>query len=402
VGLGATVPRPECGRERDGTDTLGQHVADGRVAERAIVTTTAPSTTTAPVRYGPIPSLDGLRAIAVLIVLVSHAGYGEVIPGGLGVTIFFFLSGYLITTLLLDERRGHGSVNVGHFYLRRAFRLLPPLVVTLVIAYTLVGVGALGGGTSWTGLASQLFYFANYFQIFGDAAGRIPDGTNILWSLAVEEHFYIVYPALMFVALKLMNARRVLIVSFAVLCVLVLAWRLWLVSRPDFTEMRTYYATDTRFDSILFGCLLALWRNPARLPAGSERTTMRPVDWTLLGGGLALLLSTLVYRQADFRETFRYSIQGIALMPIFYYAIRFPTVGPFRVLSLRWLARIGVLSYGIYLSHYIVLDLVSKNVDIDIPSPLRVVIALGVASAYAALLDRYLDPYFRRRRAALH
>jgi peptidoglycan/LPS O-acetylase OafA/YrhL len=377
-------------------------VGDGRGAEHATMTTTAPITTIAPVRYGPIASLDGLRAIAVLIVLVSHAGYGDVIPGGLGVTIFFFLSGYLITTLLLDERRGHGTVNVGHFYLRRAFRLLPPLVVTLAIAYALVGVGALGGGTSWTGLASQLFYFANYFQVFGDAAGRIPDGTNILWSLAVEEHFYIVYPALMFAVLKLLDARRVLIGAFAVLCVIVLVWRLWLVSRPGFTDMRTYYATDTRFDSILYGCLLALWRNPARLPADAERTRMRSVDWALVGGGLALLLSTLIYREADFRETFRYSMQGVALMPIFYYAIRFSTVGPFRLLNTRWLARIGVLSYGIYLSHYIVLDLVAKNVDVNIPAPVRIVIALAVSAAFATLLDRHVDPYFRRRRAALH
>src|SRR3977135_1168749 len=98
---------------------------------------------------GVIPSLDGLRAISIMIVLVSHAGYGGVVPGGLGVTIFFFLSGYLITTLLVDERERSGRIDIGKFYLRRVFRLFPPLLVTLVIAYFLVLLGLLDGGIAW-------------------------------------------------------------------------------------------------------------------------------------------------------------------------------------------------------------------------------------------------------------
>ena len=92
---------------------------------------------------GNIPSLDGLRAISILIVLVSHAGYGSVVPGGLGVTIFFFLSGYLITTLLMDERERLGRIHIGKFYLRRVLRLFPPLLVTLAVAYSLVWLGRL-------------------------------------------------------------------------------------------------------------------------------------------------------------------------------------------------------------------------------------------------------------------
>src|ERR1700686_3578696 len=90
-----------------------------------------------------IPSLDGLRAISISIVLVSHAGYENVVPGGLGVTVFFFLSGYLITTLLMEERERSDRIDIGKFYLRRAFRLFPSLLVTLVIAYSLVIAGLL-------------------------------------------------------------------------------------------------------------------------------------------------------------------------------------------------------------------------------------------------------------------
>ena len=353
-------------------------------------------------RPGPIPSLDGLRAVAVLVVVVSHSGFGDVIPGGLGVTIFFFLSGYLITTLLLDESNAVGQINVGHFYLRRAYRLLPPLFVTLLVAYSLVGLGMLGGGTSVGGLSSQVFYFANYYSIFLDPGDGIPAGTGILWSLAVEEHFYIVYPVVMVVALRFSRARRGLIAGFTALCVLALLWRIWLVTRSDFNQLRTYYATDTRFDSILFGCLLALCKNPARLTTNHNRTTMRPIDWAWLGGGVVLLLTTLVYRDPEFRETFRYSVQGLALMPVFYYAVRFPTTGPFRLLNMSWVARVGVLSYGIYLIHHVILFAVGETIDLTIPPVGRLAIALTGSLMFAGALDRWVDPYFRRRRAALH
>ena len=351
---------------------------------------------------GPIPSLDGLRALAVLIVVVSHAGYGETVPGGLGVTIFFFLSGYLITTLILDEQGRHGTINVPHFYLRRAFRLLPPLFVTLAIAYSLVAVGWLDGGFSWQGLGSQIFYFANYYTIFIDEGGTTPAGTGILWSLAVEEHFYIVFPVLMVIVMRFANARRLLIGLFVGLCIVALAWRVWLVSRPEFAEIRTYYSTDTRFDSILFGCLLALWRNPARLPVAATQQRMRGRDWLLFGAGVALLLSTILYRDPEFRESLRYTLQGLALMPLFYFAIRNPAEGPMRALNVRWLARIGVLSYGIYLIHQIVLLGLEENLDIDLPDPVRLGAAVLIAIGFASLLDRFVDPYFRRRRAALH
>src|SRR4029077_12459985 len=165
-----------------------------------------------PVENGAIPSLDGLRAISILIVLVSHAGYGTVVPGGLGVTIFFFLSGYLITTLLLDENKRSGRINIGKFYLRRVFRLFPPLLVTLVIAYSLVALGLLDGGISWAGVLAQLLYFANYYGLFFDPGNTTAAGTGILWSLAVEEHFYMVYPAVLVGLFALsLSGRRIVV-----------------------------------------------------------------------------------------------------------------------------------------------------------------------------------------------
>jgi peptidoglycan/LPS O-acetylase OafA/YrhL len=236
----------------------------------------------------------------------------------------------------------------------------------------------------------------------------VPNGTGILWSLAVEEHFYILFPLFMYGVFRFATsrpsigfakARRALIAVFAMLCALALVWRLWLVTRPGFVEIRTYYGSDTRFDSILFGVLLALCYNPARLPRPAERTMMRPRDWLLCGAGAALLLGTILYRQPEFRESLRYSLQGLALVPIFFYAVRYATAGPFKLLNTRLLARIGVLSYGIYLIHDVIISALPGNVQI--PNFLRLLLGLGLAAGFAALIDRYVDPYFRRKRAAL-
>src|SRR5712671_6796157 len=209
-----------------------------------------------------IPSLDGLRAISILIVVVSHAGYGSVVPGGLGVTIFFFLSGCLITTLLSDETERSGRINIGKFYLRRVFRLFPPLLITLVMAYSLVALGLLDGGISWTGILAQLLYFANYYGLFFDPGNTTAAGTGVLWSLAVEEHFYMIYPAVLAGLLALGLSRQRIVVVLAIACLAVLAWRIYLAGLPNFETERTYYSSDTRVDSIVFGCLLALAANP--------------------------------------------------------------------------------------------------------------------------------------------
>src|SRR5262249_8904492 len=113
-----------------------------------------------------IPSLDGIRAVSVLIVVLAHSGLETLVPGGLGVTIFFFLSGYLITTLMLTENERTGKINIPKFYARRMFRLMPSLLITLAIAYCLTYVGSLPGGITVAGLTAQLLYFANYYGLF--------------------------------------------------------------------------------------------------------------------------------------------------------------------------------------------------------------------------------------------
>jgi peptidoglycan/LPS O-acetylase OafA/YrhL len=340
-----------------------------------------------------------LRAISILIVLVSHAGYGSVVPGGLGVTIFFFLSGYLITTLLLEETKRSGRINIGKFYLRRAFRLFPPLLVTLIIAYSLVALGLLDGGISWAGILAQLLYFANYYSLFFDPGNTTAAGTGILWSLAVEEHFYLIYPAVLVGLSALFLSRRHIVVVLAIACLAVLAWRMHLAGLPNFQTERTYYSSDTRVDSIVFGCLLALAANPRSVKPGTSNPFLEPTSAMLLMTAAIVMAMTIVWRDAYFRETFRYSLQGLALMPVFYFAIKCAAYFPFTLLNHPWVAKIGVYSYAMYLIHYIVVNVIEKNAPwLATAKPLLVLVTFVIATLYAAILDIYVDSYFRRLR----
>jgi hypothetical protein len=121
-----------------------------------------------------IPSLDGIRAISVLIVVLAHSGLEALVPGGLGVTIFFFLSGFLITTLMLAENRRTGNINILKFYARRMFRLMPPLFISLAIAYCLTYVGLLSGGITIGGLVAQIYILQITMVCFSIQATRSP------------------------------------------------------------------------------------------------------------------------------------------------------------------------------------------------------------------------------------
>ena len=344
-----------------------------------------------------IPSLDGIRAIAVLLVVLGHSGLEGLVPGGLGVTIFFFLSGYLISTLMLAENERTGGINIPKFYARRMLRLMPPLFISLAVAYGLTYAGLLYGSITKAGLASQLLYFANYYGLFFDPGNTIPDGTGILWSLAVEEHFYIVYPLSMTLLLGASLRPRTIGTLLGIVCLVVLAWRIYLVHSPGFLPERTYYASDTRIDSIIYGCILAIVMNPVRQLHRSD--TMSLAQWAVLAAAVATLLLTLLYRDPAFRETFRYSIQGLALMPLFYFAVRFSDNQLFRNLNSPWATRLGIYSYSIYLIHHVVIRLLAKNASAIAAKPFIVFPAvLLISIAYAAVIDRFVDRYFRQLR----
>jgi peptidoglycan/LPS O-acetylase OafA/YrhL len=338
----------------------------------------------------------------VLLVVLAHSGFGTIIPGGLGVTIFFFLSGYLITTLMLAESECFGNISILSFYARRVFRLGPPLLITLAVAYGLNYAGLLPGQITFEGFAAQLLYFANYFSIFFDPGGdKVPAGTAILWSLAVEEHFYIFFPLIMSFFVRSVVQPRTIGIVFITACSVILMWRIHLVRAPEFFTDRTYLASDTRIDSIIYGCLMAVLINPLR--ASPRSKTMSSLQWTLFSIGIGLLLLCLIYRNPVFRETFRYSLQGIAFIPIFYFAILFHDNAIFRHLNSVLAIRLGTYSYVIYLSHQIILFAIHKNAPFLPDNPFVIFpIVLAISILYAAGIDYFVDSYFRQLRYKYH
>lgn len=306
-----------------------------------------------------IDSLDGIRALSFLIVFVSHAGLGHIVPGGLGVTVFFFLSGYLITTLLRQELEGGGRIDLKQFYLRRVLRIFPPFYVALLLATLLSAIGALPGGFTLPALASQLFYANNYYMVVNPTSANFPAGTGIYWSLAVEEHFYAVFPFALWLLWRNVPRASDRALWLAGACGLVLAWRCVLVLALFAPEVRTYVATDTRIDSILYGCILALWNNPALDPAPTHPQAARRAGALAALGGLGMLVS-LAVRSPEFRETARYSLQGLSLLPLFYAAVRYPQWPIFRLLNAKPVRFVGLLSYSLYLVHFIVLALLER------------------------------------------
>ena len=341
-----------------------------------------------------IPSLDGVRACAVMLVFVAHAGLKGLVPGEFGVTVFFFLSGYLITTLLRLEHEQSGAISFRAFYLRRVLRIFPPFYLALAVATALWLLGALHGPDfsreqGPLGLTFQALFLTNYWVVLhGWWTGHAP-GTWIFWSLAVEEHFYLAFPLVYLLLLRFVRGRGRQALILVGLCALVLAWRLALVFAFGAGKDRTYVATDTRIDSILFGCILGVFANPVL-----DRTRIEGGTWKFVLVPLALLglVASFVIRDPWFQESVAYTLQGICLFPLFIAVVRFPSWGPFDLLNVAPVKFIGVLSYSIYLVHPSVLFGINEWTNAFLPglvqSLLGLALTIGIAYGIYLVVER--------------
>src|SRR5215216_1043770 len=223
---------------------------------------------TAPTRLAYLPGLDGVRALAVIAVLLYHADLA-IYGGYLGVESFFVISGFLITALLLLDWHSHGRVRLKVFWARRARRLLPALFITLAGTLALTAIllpdelagltrdalAAIGYATNWYLVAGQRSYF--------DAALR-PSLLQHLWSLAIEEQFYVVWPLLFAAGMRFLRARGLL--ALTLLAAIASGALMAALYDPGADPSRIYYATDTRAAALLLGAALALVWAPGRTP----------------------------------------------------------------------------------------------------------------------------------------
>lgn len=297
-------------------------------------------------RRGYIPSLDGMRAVSILIVMGAHF-VTTLIPGGMGVYVFFVVSGFLISRLMFAEQQNHDRIDLRAFYVRRFLRLYPVIFVyTAVVIVTYLSVGL---EIDWRQPASAIFYFANYFYAIMERSNAdiIDMPFKIFWSLSIEEHFYLLFPAL-FLFLK-GNPRSILwACGWIILGTLALRVGSYLIDPEVISTRDMYFMSHFRFDSIAFGVAISAMLGMRR---GRVLVSRVASPWAL-AIGVSLLLASLVYRDPVFRETLRYSVIGMGIT-LCLISVLFSS-------SLHWLQvplnsgvanYIGRLSYSLYVWH---------------------------------------------------
>ena len=328
-----------------------------------------------------IPGLDGIRAIAFLLVFWAHGTPGPVsryIPATLGVTIFFFLSGFLITTLLRKEVARTGTISLRDFYIRRTIRILIPLYIVYAMAVPFAHYILHGFAGNLRGALSVMFYYYNY-SIFLNWNALPPMGLDVVWSLCVEEHFYILFPLVYLTMMRRRISAKRQTQFLLALCGLELVWRYVLLLVLHKNDMWTYAATDARFDSILWGCVLALRNNPVLgdrsiLPRGREKLAF--------AAAVVGMVCTLLPAGHLYRFTLRYTVQAMCLYTIFSFVI--PHIRHWSVSWLEWtpVRYIGWISYILYLSHKLFLEATEQWFPdrLWISAPLGLALAIGFAS----------------------
>jgi Predicted acyltransferases len=299
--------------------------------------------------------LDGLRGLAILLVLLGHFGLTKMYLAFFGVTVFFFVSGFLITKLLIYEFQKQGAIQLKEFYLRRIFRLYPALIFMLLSVLIILFIHRFQ--VLAPDIMAGLFYFTNYYLVYLRPE-HIPDNyllvSRILWSLSVEEHFYLVFPLLFAICFRLGGKK--FLTGIAIALLVFLAIRIFSVQglNPTRAMEVTYFPTHTRGDSILYGCLAALLIYSTKSSWYLRMLRSQVVFWV----AVALLGFSLVYRDAFFQNTLAYSLAGIGFffaIPSFSFANETGFVR--RLIDNKFTVYVGKLSYSLYLFHWIALKL---------------------------------------------
>jgi peptidoglycan/LPS O-acetylase OafA/YrhL len=360
-------------------------------------------------RFGHVAALDGIRGLAVAMVVVYHFAPGILPAGFIGVDVFFVLSGFLITSLALGEHRSTERVAVGAFYARRARRLLPAAVTTVVVTVAIAAVvqpESTRGATRGDGIAS-LLYGANWWSISQDDSYQAAFGTesplNHFWSLAVEEQFYLLFPLALVGIVVLVRrgggtTRRLALTILAIAAAGALASALLMAVLHDPTAdpSRVYFGTDTRIQAPLLGvagaCAWWLWSDRLRqLARPLAIVAVALVAW------LAVIAATTGFRDTWLYEFGFLAIAAAALLVVLAACSgRTPLT---RTFELRWLCGLGLVSYSVYLWHWPVRVFVSEDTT-AFSGPVLFGVRIALTALAAGISYVVIETPFRRSREA--
>ena len=349
-----------------------------------------------------VAGLDGVRAFAVAAVIAYHAGVTHVTGGFLGVDVFFCLSGFLITSLLLGEARHTGTIRLAQFWARRARRLLPALLMVLCFVGLLSWLAASQGtypGLRLDSLAT-LLYVANWHFILEGSSyfkeALAPSPLTHTWSLAIEEQFYVVWPLLVVLLVRLRRATAALLVVSALGAIASTVWMAMLFT-PGADTTRLYYGTDTHAMTLLSGAalaaalaLLARKRDPSTLRArGTAGFAVQAAG--VAGAGVLCAMALKVNGETDWLYRGGFLLAGIATAAVILSVVTVPRGPLAAVLSFSPIRFVGRISYGLYLWHYplfIWLDHERTGLFGIRLLLLRLAVTLAVATASFYLVER--------------
>ena len=298
------------------------------------------------------PYLDGLRGIAFLMIFSSHLfaiNFMEYF-GRISVIVFLFVSGFLITRLLIKEHDKNGRVSLKRFYVRRSLRLYPALILMLSTVLLLALAHHLP--VYWPGISAGIFYYTNYHLVYAGFPENYPLFFDALWSLSVQEHFYLLFP-LLFIGLY---TKKYFVPLLALLAVGVLGIRIAqnAALSPEEYFKFSYFPTHTRIDTILIGCAAALLIFQKKSAWYIRLLNQR---WTL-PAGFTLMLMTYFYTHEYFQSTYAYTLYSIGLFLIIpSLEFRYQKSWITTFLTSRVMLTIGKLSYSLYLFHWVAINM---------------------------------------------